>query len=63
MKLILEFINESFDHYQKTQGDSKGVKVPGGDKGLKCLKPDTSFKDDDNNTNAKGLTTVYGRLR
>ncbi|CAF3076325.1 unnamed protein product, partial [Rotaria sp. Silwood2] len=33
------------------------VKVPGGDKGVECLKTDTSFKGDDNNTNAKGLTT------
>ncbi|CAF1527619.1 unnamed protein product, partial [Rotaria sordida] len=25
-------------------------KVPGGDKGVKCLKPDTSFKDENDNT-------------
>ncbi|CAF4651597.1 unnamed protein product [Rotaria sp. Silwood2] len=74
MKIILEYINTSLDDYQKTQGDSKGakvpgggqaagsvkvpggglaagsVKVPGGDKGVECLKTDTSFKGDNNNT-------------
>ncbi|CAF4414102.1 unnamed protein product [Rotaria sp. Silwood2] len=69
MKIILDHIDTSLDDYQQKQGDSKDVKVPGGgqaagsvevpgdDKGVKCLKPDTSFKGDDNNTNAKGLTT------
>ncbi|CAF3526431.1 unnamed protein product [Rotaria sp. Silwood2] len=74
MKIILEYINTSLDDYQKTQGDSKGakvpgggqaagsvkvpggglaagsVKVPGGDKGVECLKTDTSFNGDNNNT-------------